>query len=38
MATRRPRGVVYTDDALDDLDGIADHYAAHQAWQVAIDT
>lgn len=37
MPVRQPYGVVYTDDALDDLDGIADHYAAQQAWQVAID-
>ena len=37
MASRRPHGVVYTDDALDDLDGIAEHYAIRKAWDAAID-
>lgn len=36
-ATRRPLSVSYTDDALDDLDGIADHYAEQEAWDAALD-
>lgn len=34
---RRPLPVAYTDDALDDLDAIADHYADEGAWDAAID-
>ena len=37
MAARRPHGVVYTDDALDDLDGIAEHYAEQEAWDAALN-
>jgi len=36
-ATRRAHSVTYTDDALDDLDGIAEHYAMREAWDAAID-
>lgn len=38
MATlrRTPLPATYTDDALDDLDAIADHYANLEAWDAAM--
>lgn len=35
-ALRRPLPAAYTDDALDDLDNIAEYYAQQQAWDAAI--
>jgi plasmid stabilization system protein ParE len=37
MATRRALFWHYTDDALDDLDAVADYYASLEAWEAALD-
>jgi plasmid stabilization system protein ParE len=29
--------VIFSDDSLDDIDGIAEHYAQEQAWRAALD-